>query len=135
MTLEIVYRKGKFGIDPMGDLTDVRVGEQVRYMDDNHASQNGRVSKVNIKAGVLRTEPHEYNGYVLQCARTLKFDQVLDLKREASDKTSSIMDIVHPLPDQPPDPMTTLPPHPSEVPPEQPKKKSLLTRRKVSKKK
>lgn len=125
----IIYRKGKFGSEPLGDLTDVRVGDAVRYLDENGANATSRVAKVNVKAGVLRTEPQMYNEYVLRTAKTLKFDQILGLTRKDTGETdgassSPIMDIVHPIPEQPRDP--SLPP-----PPPEPKKKkpSLLRKR------
>lgn len=119
MTELIIYRKGNFGSEPLGDLTDVRVGDAVRYLNENHASVNARIAKVNIRAGVLRTEPCMHNEYVLRAAKTLKFDQILDLKRKDTSETdgassSPIMDIVHPVPPQPTD---------------QPQKKPMMRRR------
>jgi len=125
----LIFRRGKFGTEPLGDLTDVRVGDAVCYLDENEAYATSRVAKVNVKAGVLRTEPSMYKQYVLRPAKTLKFDQIIDLKRQDTSQTdgaslSPIMDIMHPIPEQPRDP--SLPP-PSDPP--KSKKKSVLRKR------
>lgn len=128
MTELIIYRKGTRGSEPLGDLTDVRVGDAVRYLDDEQASVNARIAKVNIKAGVLRTDPCVYNGYTLRTSKTLKFDQILELKRHDTGGTdgassSPIMDIVHPIPPQPRDPSLPVPQEPPKV------KKKMLRKR------
>lgn len=126
----IIYCKGKFGSEAIGDLTDVRVGDAVRYLDENGANATSRVAKVNIRACVLRTEPQMYNGYVLRATKTLKFDQILGLTRKDTGETdgassSPIMDIVHPIPEQPRDPSLS-------PPPPEPKKKAKSMLRKRS---
>ena len=98
-----IYRKAKFGIKPIGDLSDVRVGDIVKYWDDGSAA--GHVAKVNIKAGQLRTAPNtmdigEGNIVETRRAKRLLFDEILEIQREdtsATDgsSTSSIMDLFH----------------------------------------
>lgn len=103
----VIYRKDVPGVALLGDLTDVRVGDIIRYLGKNYASVSSRVAKVNVKAHVLRTEPKLIdlgNGVMHETMRSqvIKFDQILDLKRVHDGTSQSpIMDIVHPVPVDP----------------------------------
>ena len=102
-----IYRKAVKGDKGFGDLTDVRVGDVVGYRDDNGAHASGRVAKVNVKAGVLRTEVQKYEQYVLRYPKTLKFDQILNLSRlnplseKNPDLVPNVIDLFVPEPPAP----------------------------------
>jgi hypothetical protein len=91
----VIYRKAKYGLREFGDLTDVRIGDVVQFWDESqHAFR--AVIKVNVKAGVARLSPVMYGDYVLHPSKTVRFDDILMLKRTFDDDyTPNIMDMFH----------------------------------------
>ncbi len=91
----LIYRKAKYGLGEIGDLTDVRVGDIVQFWDE---SQNAfrMVIKVNVKAGMARLAPVVYEQYTLVPSRSIHFEDIITLQRVLNDDhTPTVMDMFH----------------------------------------
>jgi len=79
---EVLYKKAMSGKETdFGDVTSVRVGDSVSYVDANTARASGLVEKVNSKARRLRVAAQHYQQFVLRPGRTLDFDAILEVLR------------------------------------------------------
>lgn len=91
----VIYRRAKYGLGEIGDLTDVRVGDVVQFWDD---SQNAfrSIIKVNVKAGMARLAPVVYEQYTLVPSRSIRFDDIITLQRILDDDhVPTVMDMFH----------------------------------------
>lgn len=85
-----IFCSGKYGQQAFGDLTDIKVGDAVRYILDNK-SVVGQVEKVNVRAKVLRVARQMYGEKSMRPPKTLSFDVVLEVFRTVSEEEAAEM--------------------------------------------